>query len=297
MKSKLFRVLRHLVGVPGDDDLVRAELLRVGCLAGGRGEENGVSPECVGELDAHVTETAEPDDADFVARTDFPVAQRRVSGDAGAEQRRRACRVELGRDREHESLVYHDLPRVSAVGHPAEDLVGAVVGAAELGVAVLLEPLLTALADTAGIHQAADGGQVADLELGHLVADAGYASDDLVSRYGRIGGTGPLVADRVQVRMAHATIEDVDLHVLRAGRAALEPEGLERRGVALGRVSESREGGWLPRRGLGSRGWFCRRSHAFSLIFIIRWRGLARTARRPGSVAYLHTIPNLVRPK
>ena len=60
-------VLRHLVGVLGDDDLVGAEAQRVVLLAGRGGEDDDVRAERVRELDAHVAESAEADDADLLA--------------------------------------------------------------------------------------------------------------------------------------------------------------------------------------------------------------------------------------
>ena len=42
----------------------------------GRGEENNVRAECAGELQPHVPESTETNDADLVAFADFPVSQR-----------------------------------------------------------------------------------------------------------------------------------------------------------------------------------------------------------------------------
>ena len=67
-------VFGHLVGVAGDDDLVGAEAERVVLFAGGSGEDDDVGSEGVRELDAHVAETAEANDADFLALGDAPVA-------------------------------------------------------------------------------------------------------------------------------------------------------------------------------------------------------------------------------
>ena len=61
------RVLGHFVGVAGDDDFVGAEAEGVFFLVGRGGEEDGVGAEGVGELDAHVAESAETDDADLLA--------------------------------------------------------------------------------------------------------------------------------------------------------------------------------------------------------------------------------------
>ena len=55
------------------------------------GEQDGVGAQGVGELHAHVAEAAEADDADLLALAGAPLAQRRVGGDAGAQQRRGAA--------------------------------------------------------------------------------------------------------------------------------------------------------------------------------------------------------------
>ena len=54
--------------------------------------------ERLGELHAHVAEAAQADDADLLAVADFPMPQRRVGGDAGAEQRRGRGEVQGARD-------------------------------------------------------------------------------------------------------------------------------------------------------------------------------------------------------
>jgi hypothetical protein len=62
------RRLRHLARVGADDHLVRAERLGVRRLAGRGGEDDHVGAHRGGELDAHVAEAAEADDADLLAR-------------------------------------------------------------------------------------------------------------------------------------------------------------------------------------------------------------------------------------
>ena len=84
--------------------------------------------ERVGELDAHVAQPAEADDADLLALADAPVAQRRIGRDAGAEQRRGSGEVEIGGNAQNESLVDDDAVGVAAVGDAAGVLVGGVVG-------------------------------------------------------------------------------------------------------------------------------------------------------------------------
>ena len=92
-------VLFHFVGVFGDDHFVGAEAQGVVLLAGRGGEDHGVRSEGVGELNAHVAEAAEADDADLLAFGDAPVAHGRIGGDSGAEQRRGAGEVEICRER------------------------------------------------------------------------------------------------------------------------------------------------------------------------------------------------------
>src|SRR5690606_31391035 len=80
------RVLRHLVGIPRNDKLVRAEVERVLAIVLGRRESDRVRTRCVRELDAHVAESADADDTDRLARPDAPVAQWRVGRDARTQQ-------------------------------------------------------------------------------------------------------------------------------------------------------------------------------------------------------------------
>jgi hypothetical protein len=80
-------VLLHLVGVAGDDDLVRAEAERVFLLAGRSGEDDDVSSERMGKLRTHVAQPAETDHAHFLTRRDAPVTHGRIRGDPGTEQR------------------------------------------------------------------------------------------------------------------------------------------------------------------------------------------------------------------
>ena len=84
--------------------------------------------EGVSELERHVAEAAEADDADLLAGAGAPVTQRRVGGDAGAEQRRGGGGVEVGREGVDEVLGRDDVVGVAAVGAlavAADGVVGA----------------------------------------------------------------------------------------------------------------------------------------------------------------------------
>ena len=57
------------------------------------------------KLHAHVTQSAETDDADLLALANPPVAHGRVCCDPGAEERRGSGEIEVGRDAQHEAFV------------------------------------------------------------------------------------------------------------------------------------------------------------------------------------------------
>src|SRR4051812_31329956 len=97
--------------------------------------------ECVRELDAHVPEAAEPDDADLASLADLPVAEWRPGGDAGAEERRRGGGIELVRNAQDKLPVDNDCLRVAAIRCAAGVLVRRVVRSNHALLAVLLEPL------------------------------------------------------------------------------------------------------------------------------------------------------------
>ena len=103
--------------------------------------------------------------------------------------------------------------------------------------AELLEAGLAIRAGVVGIDQAADARQVARLELGDGRADLGDPTDDLVARHNRIDrghDAAPLVAHRVEVGMADAAEEDLDLHVA-FGRIATRDRGGGQRRSRTGR--------------------------------------------------------------
>ena len=159
-------VLCHLVRIAGDDYLVGAKTQSVFLLVGRSGEEDDVSSEGVGELDPHVAQSAEPDDADLLALGDSPVVHGRVRGDSGAEQRRGSGEVEVRGNLEHEFLVDDDAVRVAAVSNAAAVLVRGVVGQGEIG-AELFQPLLALGAGAVGVDHAADSREIAGLEFGN----------------------------------------------------------------------------------------------------------------------------------
>ena len=197
------------------------------------------------DLDAHVSQAAQTDDADLLARPDLPVLQRRVGRDAGAEQRRDGSEVLVRRDAQHEAFLDDDAIRIAAEGVRAAEQ-GAVVGAGEALFAVLLLALAAGRALRATIHHAADPDGIAYLEAGNAGADGADTADDLVAGNARELGDMPFVAGRMQVGMADAAIKDVDLNIVVARRTPFERVGGEGVFGGLGGVSTGRGHGVVP---------------------------------------------------
>ena len=176
----------------------------------------------MGDLDPHVTQSAQTDDADLLTGAGTPVTQGRVGRDAGTEQGSDAGQILLVMpDAQDKGFLDHDRLRIAAVGVLAAKE-RAVVGAREAVVAILLLAVVTGRAMAATIDQAADTGEIADPELRHLVTDSDDAADDLVTGNRRVEGVLPFVTGRVQVGMAHAAEQDLDLNVFRTGIATFD---------------------------------------------------------------------------
>lgn len=77
----------------------------------------------------------------------------------------------------------------------------------------------------ARIDQAANAREIADLEFGDLIADAGNAPDDFVAGHHRINGVAPFAAHLMDIGMADAAKLDFDENIARAKVAALEIPG------------------------------------------------------------------------
>src|SRR5690606_37119492 len=151
-----------------------------------------------------------------------PVPERRVGGDTGAQERRGGRGIELLADAEHERLVDDDALGVPAVRYAAAHAVLAVVREGRARQAVLLEARQALAARAAGGDHAADPDEIAGGHLLHRRADGRHAPYDLVPGDARIGRPAPLVARGVDVRMAHAAVEDLDRHVDRPRLATLD---------------------------------------------------------------------------
>jgi hypothetical protein len=86
---------------------------------------------------------------------------------------------------------------------------------------------------TARVHQATYTDDLVALETGDLLADTGHPPDDFVTRHDRILFPAPVVTDVVDIGVANAAKQDLDLDVVWTQVAALEGK---RHKIRLGRV-------------------------------------------------------------
>src|SRR5437870_9526277 len=163
----------------------------------------------------HMAESAEADYANFLALSDAPVMHRGVRSDTGAEQRRGCGEIEIGGDAQDKVFIDDDVFGIAAVGHASEVFVRRVEGEDHVR-AELLKASLALWAGAVRIDHAADRDQVAGLVLGNCRADLGHTADDLVTGDNRVirgHELAPLVADRMEIGVADAAEQDLDLNV------------------------------------------------------------------------------------
>ena len=91
-------VLLHLVGIAGNDDLIRAKAQRIFLFVRGSGEDDDVRSKRMSKLHGHVAQSAKTDHANLLALGDAPVAHGRVCCDSGAEERPGSGKIEVGWD-------------------------------------------------------------------------------------------------------------------------------------------------------------------------------------------------------
>ena len=232
----------QLLLVLGYHELVGPQLLGIGFFVG-RGAEHGYfGTHGSGDFHGHVAQAAQAHHAYAVAGAYFPLFQRGIRGDAGAEQRGHAGQVQLLRYFQGVLFVHHNLAGIAAVGRPAGFFFGAAVGAHHAGgFAVLLQAIEAAGAGAAGIDHAAHTGDIAHFEVLHVVAHLGHTAHNFVAGHHWEDGTAPLVAYLVQVGVAHATELNVNQYIVWAHVAALEIERGQGHTYGRGRVGFSRK--------------------------------------------------------
>ncbi len=207
--------------------MVSAQAPRFLLLVGTAGEQGHLRAHRLGELDPHMAEAAQAHHRHLVPWADLPVAQRRVGGDARAQQRRCGFGVHPVGNAHRELVRNDDIFRIAAIGGHAVMPIHEPVGRRCIFHAIGLFARMAWLALLAGVHIAADPDHVAGLELADLAADRCYPADDLMARNGGIDGVSGMIAGMVKIGMAHAAIEDVDRHVVGTQVPAGEGEGLQ----------------------------------------------------------------------
>ena len=108
-----------------------------------------------------------------------------------------------------------DAFRVAAVGPASEVLVRGVESKDHVR-AVLFKASFALWTRTVGIDQAPDGNELARFVFGNLRTDLRNAAHDLVAGHNRVNSRHeltPFVADRMQIGVADAAEENIDLHV------------------------------------------------------------------------------------
>ncbi|MNQ38014.1 hypothetical protein D3C85_515750 [compost metagenome] len=180
----------------------------------------------VGDFHAHVAQATHAQDGDLLARTGFPVVQRRIQGDAGAQQRRRGVQRQVVGNRQHIAFLDDDAVRVAALRGRLAVRFDAVVGLDQAW-HVLFQVHVARLAGGARVDEAAHAHVVAHLELADVGADGRDDAGDFMAGHHRESGAAPFVARLVDIGMAHATVFDRDGHVVFARGAALERERLQ----------------------------------------------------------------------
>ena len=133
------------------------------------------------------------------------------------------------------------MPAAQWIGIAATLVVGIGIGRLSLRLDHSAPAGPAVVANTAGIDKAPDGRDIAFLKLFHVIAHGHHAAHDFVAGNAGINGGHdvlPLVTHLVQIRMAHATVENFDLYILRTrgappNRNRAEFSGRARRRVGL----------------------------------------------------------------
>ena len=218
----------------------RARLLRIDELLGaepscsfllaGRGAEHGdVGTHRVCQLDSHVADTAQAHDRDLVAWLASELAQRRVRGDARAQEWCGASGVQPLRDSKQVALV-DDHPRgVPSVRPRVRARLETVERERDTLLAEHLVARAAFLARSARIDDAAHTNEVALAETGCAGTLGHDSADDLVAGHDRKMRVPPVVVHLVQIAVTNAAIENLNFDVVRSGVASLDGHGRDRR--------------------------------------------------------------------
>src|SRR5207302_7800788 len=147
----------------------------------------------------------------------------------------------------NEMFIDYDVFGVAAIGNASEMLIRGIKGKDHVR-AELFKATFAVRAGSVRIHHAAHGGKIPGLVLGNRRADLGHTADDLMTGDDRVirgHELAPLVADRMEIGVADAAKEDLDLHVAVSWIATLDFGGSQRRCRAASGVSLRVERSWM----------------------------------------------------
>src|SRR5205807_1965530 len=181
-----------------------------------------------GELHSHMSEPAQAYDSHLISWLAAEMAQRRVSCDPSAHQWSGFCWIKTLRDPQHITLVNNNLPGIASLGPGLRGLVEAVESERHT---FLTEHLMTCpalRADAARIDNAAHPNRVTLAETSCARTMRCYPANNLVARHEREVGSAPVIAHLVQVAMANAAVENLDLNIVWPRLAPLDLERFKR---------------------------------------------------------------------
>jgi len=154
-----------------------------------------------------------------------------IHGDSSAHQG--ACLLDRDgvRDLEHESLEADVGSTVTTPGlglgvsTHVSVLPISIIGSGHAFVAILLISLLAVSALGARINDATDSDLVSDLHLGDFLADLSDFANELMPSDKRIDAALELVRARVDIGVADAAVEHLDLDIEVANLSSVDPDG------------------------------------------------------------------------
>ena len=186
-----------------------------------------------------MAQSAEPQHGYLLARSDVPLGDRRIGGDAGAQQR--SCRHEVQGigNTANKPLIDDDFLRVAALSDSSVDIPG-VVSTDRPVEARLLLPCLALLTVSARVDQTSDAYSVSRFVLRDLGTNSLNDSGNLMTDGQREVRLAPLVANGVNVRMTDSSSFNVDDDVVGTRVSSFNLDNFERpvRSILLKRLDD-----------------------------------------------------------
>lgn len=186
-----------------------------------------------------MAQSAEPQHGYLLARSDVPLGDRRIGGDAGAQQRSCLYEVQGIGDAANKPLVDDDFLRVAALGDTSVDIMGVVSTDRPVETRLLL-PGLALLTVSARVDQTSDAYSVSRFVLRDLGTNSLNDSGNLMTDGQREVRLAPLVANGVNVRMTDSSSFNVDDDVVGTRVSSFNLDNFERpvRSILLKRLDD-----------------------------------------------------------